>query len=353
MKPMGYSGVLLIDGKYLPVKELEKETIEMRGRGGLVPRSKKRQRRGRTKKGLVILPFIDYLTHDIPVYIIASSENMYEIRDGFRRLKETGYDLKILVCDESMGEIAQVAKEFYPDVIIQTCLKHYGANADREFKVNGVKRTMRAIEKKLDKIGKSIFISTHHYDIEKAGKLTNQLADLEFEYSYLIKIQEIFQEIFWKVRNIKELTEAEDRLNMVISRINLNTYPHADKIIKRYRSYYRKYQKINAHILHPALNIPRTTNLIEGFNSTTLEMRFTTIRGFEKEETARSYVNAMILKYRFHKFKCCKKPFTHLNRKSPLEIAKPSTHKNLTCGKDWIEFCRKLKSQKPPEKKSS
>jgi hypothetical protein len=350
MEPQNYSGVLLIDGKYVPVKKLGEETLSMKAGEevkGKIPRSRKRQNRRSTAKGLVILPFMDYLTHDIPVHIIASSENMYEIRAGFRQLKEMGYDLKILVCDESMGEIAQVAREFYPHVIIQTCLKHYSANVDKEFKVNGIKRSMKAIENKLKKIGESVLIPTHHYDIERARKLTNELADLEFEYGYLIKIQEIFNEIFWRVKTIEELGEAEDRLNIVISRINLRTYPHAGKIIKRYQGYYQNYAKINAHLLHPHLHpeltIPRTTNLIEGFNSTALEMRFTTIRGFEKEEYAKNYINTLILKYRFHKFKCCKKPFRHLNGKSPLEIASPSNCATLPAGKDWIEFCRKLK----------
>jgi len=268
---------------------------------------------------------------------------MYEIREGFRQLKEMEYPLKILVCDQSMGEMAQVSKEFYPNVIIQTCLKHYSANVDREFKVKGVKRTMKAIENKLEKIGGSILIPTHHYDIKRARGLTNKLADFDFEFGYLIKIQQIFQEIFWKVKTIEELGEAEDRLNVIISRINLDTYSHAQRIIKRYRDYYQKHAQVNAHIFHPTLNIPRTTNLIEGFNSTTLEVRFTTIRGFEKEETATHYINALILKYRFHKFKCCKKPFKALNGKSPLEIAKPFYDINLPSGKNWIEFCRKLK----------
>jgi len=341
MKPQNYCGILLIDGKYVPVKNLKKETIDMRG-DNLVPRSAKR--RGKTKKGLVILPFADYLTHDIPVYIIASSENMFEIREGFRKLKEMRYDLKILVCDESMGEIAQIAKEFYPDVIIQTCLKHYSANVDKEFKVNGIKRTMKAIEKKLEKIGDNIFIPTHHGDIRKAMELTNQLADLEFEYNYLIKIQEIFHEIFWKVETAEELTEAEDTLNTVISHINPDTHPYADRIRKRYLDYYKKWDQITAFAHHPDLDIPRTTNLIEGFNSTTLEMRFTSIRGFENEETARSYINAMILKYRFHKFKCCRKKFKHLNGKSPLEIVNPLHNLKNPRSKDWVELCRKLKS---------
>lgn len=337
MNPLNYCGVMLIDGKYVPVKHTNKEKIK-----GLIPCSKKR--RGKTKTGLTVLPFMYYETHDIPVYIIAHSENMFEIREGFRQLKEMNYPLKILVCDESMGEIAKVAKEFYPDVVIQTCLIHYIRNIDKEFKVNEVRRRMNAIKRKLENIGDSILIPTRRYDIEKARKLTNQLADLEFEYGYLIKVQEIFQEVFCSVKTKEELSEVEDRLNIVISHINLDTYPHANKIRKRYLDYYSKRHQIITSSCHPDLNIPRTTNLIEGFNSTTLEMRFTTIRGFEKEGTARSYINSMILKYRFHKFKCCKNKFKHLNGKSPLEISKPLHNLKNLCSKDWVKLCRKFKS---------
>jgi len=354
MKPQNYSGVLLIDGKYAPVKQLGEETLAMKaGQKGKVPYSRKRQDRRSTRKGLVVLPFIDYLTHDIPVYVIAASENMYEIREGFRKLKEMGYDLKILVCDEGMGEIAQVAKEFYPEVILQTCLKHYSANVDKEFKINGIKRTMKALENKLMKLGESVLIPTHHYNRERARKWVNQIAEIEFEYLDLIRVQALFHRIFWNVKTMEELGEAENELNEFIGKINLDTYPHADKIIKRYQNYYQNHAKINAHLFHPELSIPRTTNLIEGFNSTTLEIRFTSIRGFEKEETARNYINALILKYRFHKFKCCKEPFRHLNGKSPLEIAQPLTYKEPPSRKDWIDFCRKLKvemKKNPPQK---
>lgn len=338
MKPQNYCGIILVDGKYVPVKQVKGKTH------GLVPRSKKR--RGETKKGLVVLPFIDYLTHDIPVYITALSENMFDVERGFQKLKEIGYPLKIVVCDESMGEIAQVAKKIFPNVIIQICLTHYSKNIDRELKVNGAKRTIKALENKLFKLGNSIFVPTHHYDIEKGRKFVNEIADYEFEYDYLIKIQKCFQEIFWKVKTIKELNEAEDRLNEIIGLMDLKSYPHAERIKKRYLDYYKKRDLIITFIKYPKLNIPNTTNLIEGFNSTTLEMRFTSIRGFEKESTAKSYINALILKRRFQKFKDCKKKFKKLNGKSSLKIAQPLNDFGFNFDEDdWIDFCQKLKKK--------
>lgn len=340
MKPQNYSGIILIDGKYVPVKYVDGKSK------GLVPRSKKR--RGKTKKGLVILPFMDYLTHDIPIYITALSENTFDIERGFQKLKEIGYPLKIIVCDESMGKIAQVARKFFPDVIIQICLTHYSQNIDREFRVNGAKRTMKALENKLFKLGDSIFIPTRHYDIEKGRKLVNELADLEYKYDYLIKVQGVFQEIFWGAKTMEELSEAEDRLNETVGWMNLKSYPYAERIKKRYLDYYEKRKIIITAIQNPELNIPRTTNLIEGFNSTTLEIRFSSIRGFEKEETAKTYINALILKRRFQKFKDCKKKFKKLNGKSPLKIAQPLNDFGFNFDEDnWINFCQKLKKENP------
>src|SRR3989338_10456428 len=138
-------------------------------------------------------------------------------------------------------------------------------------------------------------------------------------------------------------------MNEPMSGMDMKRYPYANRIRRRYKDYYKKRDIITAFLRYPGLNIPKTTNLIEGFNSTVIELRLGSIRGFETEESARNYVNAMILRYRFHKFKCCKEPFKHLNRKSPIEIANPLNTLNFNfknSGNDWIEFCLKLKKQK-------
>lgn len=334
LNPQNYCGIILIDGKYVPVKE-----TAGRVEAGLVPRSAKR---GWTKKGLVTIPCIDYLTHDVVVYGICLSENSFDIEKIFQELKDVGYPLKAIVCDESMGQIAEIAKRIFPEVVIQICLTHYSKCIERTFVCNGAKRTYKSLQKQLDYLGKSPLISTHHHDCKKALELTNQMADFEAEYGYLWQIQSLFHELFWQVKKSKELDSWEDKLNETIERMNFKNYRHAKKIKDRYDDYYAKRDWITASILHPELNIPKTTNLIEGFNSTTLEMRFTTIRGFEKEKYARNYINALILKYRFHKFTDCKEQFKHLNKKSPLQIANPlhSFGFDFEHGDDWISFCK-------------
>jgi len=339
LKPQNYSGTIVIDGKYIPVKDVTGKVV------GLVPKSKKRQ--GKTKKGLVLIPLMDYWTHDIPVFVVALSENKIDIEEGFRELESIGYDLKVVVCDEAMANIAKIAKKVFPNVIIQICLKHYSGNIDRAFKVQSAKRRIDKLEKQLQRIGNSIFAPTHRFDIERARKLTNEIAKIEFEYGYLIQVQAIFREIFWGAETIDDLNLLEDQLNEAIGRMNLKTYPYAQVIKDRYLDYYEKREIIAASILHPDLDIPKTTNLIEGFNSTTIEIRLASIRGFEKEGNADAYINAIILNYRFHKFTDCKGKFKHLNRKSPLEIVdcKHTFNYNfLSRGEDWIKFCQMLKT---------
>lgn len=337
LKPQNYCGILLIDGKYVPVKQTEGEK-----KPGLIPRSAKR--RGKTKKGLVTIACIDYLTHDIPIYGIFLSENSFDIETIFRELREINYPLKAVVCDESMGQIAQVAKRIFPDVVIQICLTHYSKTIERTFVAGAAKRTYRALQKQLNFLEESFLILTHHQDIQKATLIANQMATLEFEYGYLWRVQELFHELFWKVKNEKELMEWEDELNVQISMMDLKRYPHAQRIKDRYLDYYEKREWIIASILHPELDIPRTTNLIEGWNSTALELRFASIRGFEKETYARNYINALILKYRFHIFTDCRGKFKNLNGTSPLQAAKllNTFHFNFRTG-DWLSSCQKFK----------
>jgi len=336
MQPQNYCGILLIDGKFVPVRDTKKAEF------GFLPKSAKR--RGKTKGGLVIISYIDYLTHDIPIYEISLSENMYDIEAGFRKLKEIGYPLRVVVCDESMGETAQVAKKIFPNVFIQTCLTHYGRAIDRTFKAKAAKRSIKALENRLKKMNGNFLISTCHYARAQAISIVNRISELEFEYGYLIKIEEIFQDIFWKAKDLEELNYYENELNVAIGQMDLKRYPYEKRIKDRYLDYYEKREQIVTSIMHPELKIPRTTNLIEGYHSTTLEIRFTSIRGFKTQQNARNYINALILKYRFHKFTDCKTQFKNLNGRSPLEIAEPKNHQNFRID-DWVRFCRNLKKR--------
>lgn len=244
LRPQNYSGILLIDGKYIPVKETGVEKVP-----GFVPRSAKR--RGKTKKGLVAIVCIDYLTHDIPIYGISLSENRFDMKQIFLKLKAIGYPLKVVVCDETMGQIAEVAREVFPDVIIQICCTHYSKTIERTFVARNAKRTYRSLQKQLNFLGESFFILTHHHDLEKAVRLTNQMASLEFQYGYLWEAQELFHDLFWKVSDEKGLMAWEDYFNERIGLMDLKKYPYRKRIEDRYLDYYEKREWITASILHP------------------------------------------------------------------------------------------------------
>ncbi|MBI5754062.1 hypothetical protein HZA40_02890 [Candidatus Peregrinibacteria bacterium] len=86
-------------------------------------------------------------------------------------------------------------------------------------------------------------------------KSHEQIDNLEFQYGYLWQVEELFHDLFWQVCGVQELAEWENYFNETIG------------------------------------------------------VRISSIRGFKKETNARNYINAMILKYHFHKFTDCKGKF--------------------------------------------
>ena len=89
------------------------------------------------------------------------------------------------------------------------------------------------------------------------------------------------------------------------------------------------------YLKYPHLNIPSTTNLIEGFNSQ-FELRLNSIKGFEMSETADNYINAWLLKRRFTKYTDCRGKFKKFNGKTPLECAGA----DISDIQFWVDFCQ-------------
>lgn len=322
LQPQGYCGVLLVDGKWVKVKEGDRRCY-------------------------VEITFMDYETHDIPVHLFAESENMEVIEEGFHLLKELGYPLKAVVCDESMGEIAQVAKKVFPDIVIQLCLLHYFKNIEREFKVNHILRSLKSLQRKLDYLGNSPLLPSRPHSVRKAVQIINRQAKLEAEYWPLIVLQKIFLKIFWSTDVLEKIDELEDEMNELLARSIAQNYVHVQKMVKRYKDYYEKRDELLAFTRSEIL-IPQTTNLIEGYHSTSLQIRLSSIRGFEKIENAEKYLNALVLKRRFKKFTDCRKPFTDLNGFSPIQIAQPEHLLGHDFIKNnWIFFCRNIKQNSP------
>jgi transposase-like protein len=97
----GYSGILILDGKFVKV-------------------------RGYAQK----IPFIygiDYLTHDIPVIQLSRAESSSAFDTFFEKLKSCNYPLKIVVADDR-SSIDTSLKRHFPEALIQRCQGHYLEN---------------------------------------------------------------------------------------------------------------------------------------------------------------------------------------------------------------------------------
>lgn len=97
----GYSGILIVDGKFVKV-------------------------RGYAQK----IPFIfgiDYLTHDIVIAQLSVAESVEAFELFFKTLNESGYDLKIAVADDR-SSMNTGLKRYFPKSLIQRCQGHYLEN---------------------------------------------------------------------------------------------------------------------------------------------------------------------------------------------------------------------------------
>jgi hypothetical protein len=72
-----FSGILLVDGKYIKVKGFDRKIPVIYG--------------------------IDYLTHDIPTYIFSVSENYQTLKKFFSSLRLLNYPLYSLVSDDNLN----------------------------------------------------------------------------------------------------------------------------------------------------------------------------------------------------------------------------------------------------------
>ena len=211
----------------------------------------------------------DYDSHDCPHILLVPSENYVACCKYFSDLKHIGYKLRYLVCDDNVA-IKMAAKYVYPNVVIQTCLRHYLENLR---KLLGIKSS----DKYLD-----------FFNDCKAAIYDNRLCE---------------PELFFEIANLnnkynKDRLQIDVLTDIMIRRVELTNY-------------------------HMFENCPRTTNLVEGFNGH-LKERLKSIRGFKSFFTARDWLNAYVLRRRTTKFKACNKKFRHLNGKTPIE----STMKN-------------------------
>ena len=217
--------------------------------------------RGYDRK-IPVLYGVDYLTHDIPTYIFSVAENYPTCLAFFQSLKLLLYPLQAVVCDDNQN-IYQAARNVYPDCVIQLCHNHYKETIRKTLDVR-MDPTYRPFMQRIE----MLFSQRRSADefLRLAGKITHWYGSDPRCLSVMMDIQ----------RRLPQLTG----------------YMHQKRI-------------------------PRTTNLIESFNSH-LQGRLDTIKGFQSFKTADTWLNVYFLKRRLTPFTDCEKTFRVLNGKPPL-----------------------------------
>ena len=206
---------------------------------------------------------VDYLTHDIPHFELAPSENYQAAIVYFRKLKLINYPLQYLVCDDSEA-FKMAARYVYPNVVIQTCLNHYKENMRMDLCIRS----------------KSTYAQ---FFLEVESMFNNRLC--------LPELVQRLAEIYAKYKEDKNCLRWIT--DLMTRKSELTAYHQFD-------------------------NVPNTTNLIECYNSH-LEARLRVLRGFENYHSAKLFINGYILRRRLKNFTDCKNKFKHLNGKCSLE----------------------------------
>ena len=235
-----YSGYLVFDGKYLPVKDYKEEVVLLWG--------------------------ADFLSHNLPHFLLAPSENYQACLSYFSTIRELGYPLCLLICDDN-DAIKMAARYIYPNVVVQTCQNHFLENVRRDLNIRS-DQTYQNFYFHLESVLKE---KLNHFDFNLA-----------------------LGEIFKRFEG-----ETNERVSNWLG------------VLLRFKEELLAYQKFPQS--------PWTTNLIEAYNSH-LEGRLKTIKGFQSYHSANLWLNGYVLRRRLKSFTDCEKPFKHLNGRSPLQI---------------------------------
>jgi hypothetical protein len=230
-----FCGVLCLDGVYVAVKGLPKK-----------------------------IPFIygiDFLTHDIPAGILDFAESEAAFLRLFLMLKEIGYPLRVVVCDEAMA-VRPALRKVFPEAVIQLCQVHVLRNI-REW------------------LGFSSRDATH--------------------FSFFREIQKLLA------------TQGEENRRTIFkdiaSRFDANELYW--EILKSIRRRWEDLFRCET-IRKQGIACPSSTNLIEAFNGQ-FKDRYRNTKGFETISSCERFVNAWMIKRRFTPFRECGEHFKHLN----------------------------------------
>lgn len=260
-----WAGVLVFDGKVVRVFDDATRRLE---------RNKLSEDQIKWMHKMRWLCGVDYGTGDLPHYALADSENMVDLVIYFRTLKKMGYKLTALVCDGN-PLIPRAAKfVFDKQLIVQRCTRHF---------LEDLRRLLPADERELEERLK--------------------LEQLILKIKYVIEADTI--------------NEATEQLELLKQYTENYKSPLARKMIKLFQ---KTKVELTAHLLHPELKLPHTSNDIENLFKQLMQ-RLKTIGRFFHQDYARDYLNGWTLLRRFTPFTDCRNGRKHRNKKTPLELA--------------------------------
>lgn len=217
------------------------------------------------KDKIPVIYGIDYLTHDIVHFVLSRGENYQTSLSFFQSLRLLGYPLKALICDDNQN-FQLACRRVYPKPVIQICHNHYKENIKRNLMVRSD--------------------STYRPFMFEIEKLFFQKRSID--------------EFFFMARKILLKHGNDPKCQSILLDIE------------------RRKDVLLAYVLDK--HIPRTTNLIECFNSH-LECRLKSIKGFESIHHAKLWFNAYFIRRRLKPFTDCQKQFKSLNGQCSLQIA--------------------------------
>lgn len=233
-------GILILDGKYVTVKGFDRK-----------------------------IPFLfglDYLTHDILHGELCLAEDEMAFSQYFQKLKDLGYNLRIVVADDRQG-IKQALNKVFPYARLQLCQNHFLENIRQLLKI------------------RSIPTYQNFFNSLKLHVFTPYLTDEDITKG-LQHVKETHAGKSFLLNNL--LVDIENRRNELFA--------------------YRHFE-----------NCPNNTNLIELYNSH-LNGRLKTIKGFQGLTSARRWLNAWTIRRRTKTLTDCEGKFKYLNKHCSLEF---------------------------------
>jgi transposase-like protein len=246
--------------KNVPNNNRITEGLSKRFSGYLMLDAKYVSVKGRSRK-MAFIWVIDYYKHDILFSLLVPDETYTAYWNCLKFLKRINVPVRAIICDEHKA-ILQASQAVFPRARIQYCHTHI----------------LRNIQYQLD------------VRVSQEDRI------------FLKKIKGVFTS--------KKVVEYSRKATVMVRRYGGNP-----KYLAILADLDRKHEQLITYLIDR--RCPRTTNLIEGYNSH-LAQRLKAIKGFESYATAEMWLNAFTVLKRITPFTDCEGRFSRLNGESPL-----------------------------------